>query len=63
MTLPSVTFKNLYTHYMPLIAPVLLIVVQALISNGVIKLTGAELTLIDTVLGALGLHSLHVRTK
>lgn len=59
----ATTFKDLYTKWVPLIAPVLLIVVQALISNGIIHLSGGMITVVDVILASLGLHSLHLRTK
>jgi len=57
------TFKWLYTKYVPLVAPVVLVVLQALVDNGVWNLSAHTLTIIDIVTAALGLHSLHLRTK
>jgi hypothetical protein len=57
------TFKNLYTKYMPLIAPIALVVLQALISNNIIHLSVPTLNIVDVVFAALGIHSLHLRTK
>jgi hypothetical protein len=59
----QLTFKKLYTKYIPLFAPVVLVVLQALIDNGVWHLSAHTLTIIDVVTVALGLHSLHLRTK
>jgi hypothetical protein len=52
-----------YAKYVPLIVPVVLVVLQALIDNGSLHLAAQNLTLIDAILGALGLHALHIRTK
>jgi hypothetical protein len=59
----GLTFKKLYTKYVPLLAPVVLVVLQALIDNGIWHLNAHTLTIIDVVTAALGLHSLHLRTK
>lgn len=57
------TFKKIYTQYIPLVVPLVLVVLQALVDNGVWNVSAHDLILIDAILGALGLHSLHLRTK
>jgi len=57
------TFKDLYTKYVPLLAPIVLVVLQLLVNNGVWNLSAHMLSIVDVVTAALGLHSLHLRTK
>ena len=52
-----------YARYVPVLAPFLIIVLQALIDSNSLNLSVQNLALIDAVLGALGLHALHIRTK
>lgn len=54
--------KN-YAKYAPVIAPVVLIVVQSLIDSGDLNVSTHTLALINAVLAAIGLHALHIRTK
>jgi hypothetical protein len=57
------TLKSYYTKYVPLVAPVVLVVLQLLVNNGVWHLSAHVLSIVDVVTAALGLHSLHLRTK
>jgi len=57
------TFKELYTKYVPLLAPVVLVILQLLVNNGVWRLSAHTLSIVDVITAALGLHSLHLRTK
>ena len=52
-----------YARYVPIVVPILIIVVQALIDSNNLHIGIQTLTLLDAVLGSLGLHALHVRTK
>jgi len=52
-----------YAKYVPLVVPVLLVVVQALVDNGYVSVSGHTLALVNVLLAAVGFHALHVRTK
>lgn len=52
-----------YIRLVPVAAPVVLVVVQALVDNGYLSLSSHMLALLNAVLVSLGLHALHLRTK
>lgn len=52
-----------YARYVPIVVPVLLVAIQALVDNGVFNPSATTLAAVNVILGAVGLHALHVRTK
>lgn len=52
-----------YSKFVPIVVPILLIIVQALIDSGTVQVSATTLGIIDGLLGAVGLHALHIRTK
>lgn len=54
---------NNYAKFVPVLAPIVLVILQALVDNNIIHFAPHVLGAINSVVVAFGLHSLNIRTK